>query len=181
MLLGGCGGAAATSSSSSAAAQTVQVAESESAAQSTETQAAVQTTQTAAETAAQTAAQTKAQTTAQTKASETSSAVSSKKLTKVLDEIAAIEDGKAGSSLTYIMCASDLLDWAMNTNMSAADAKKAVKAYGKNISDKLSGVIDTADQLKGSDAKGMLADAGKDTGTGYPWNDAAFKLVDSLK
>lgn len=109
-------------------------------------------------------------------------------LSAVLDDIdASVTIGTAGSSLKAARAAAQLLDWAVQTDMSAQQVKSAVVDWlspkGNDVqvqfAEKLSAVDSACTELQKDSAKDLLDSAGCQD-SGYPWTEQAYELVDAV-
>lgn len=114
---------------------------------------------------------------------------STRELTEILEGIDAnVMPGTAGNSLRSAGQAAVLLDWAAQTDMSTEDARSATVDWlspkGNDLqvafNEKISCVDEAYKQLISADnAQDILSSAGCQD-SGYPWNEAAFAIVEAI-
>ncbi len=106
----------------------------------------------------------------------------------ILDEIEqTVQVGTAGSYLSAVKAAANMLDWAMGTGLDSQEIKAATIAWlmdkGNDaqvaFADKLRQVDDAYHQLLGPGAQELLESAGCDTAA-YPWSDGPVEAIEAV-
>lgn len=109
-------------------------------------------------------------------------------LDKILEEIRAdIQPGTAGSSLTSVRVAADLLDWGTKTTLNKEDIKSETVRWLSDkgneeqleFSQKLETVYDAYQQLLGENGEELLTSSGYN-GSGYPWGSSPVEAIEAL-
>ena len=108
-------------------------------------------------------------------------------LNDVLYDVLTVWPGAAGCSLRAAERAARLLDWGMNTTLSDDEIYSAVGCFLDELSDEdlllfqesFYSVYDTAYDLRGENARGLLEDAGAEDCL-WPWNDHAFHALEMV-
>lgn len=117
---------------------------------------------------------------AQTDTSETAEAEREALLERLNELRESVRVGTAGSSLAAAQQAANLLDWGMDTTLSAEEIQSAVQEWysaidpadEEEVQMQLSAVASAVEQVTGADGADLLDSAGC-TESQYPWNDTA--------